>query len=89
MQEENSTPAVVQSSVKIVPPKLFGSTSSKDVDFWIFIMELYFHAENQIMPVQCGLCAVLNLSADAAIWFKAQTVDLNSLSWDSQKIALQ
>ena len=52
-------------------------------------MELYFHAENRILPVQHGLHAVLNLSADAAIWFRAQTADLNLLSWDSLKIALQ
>ena len=52
-------------------------------------MELYFHAENRILPAQCGLHAVLNLSADAAIWFRAQTADLNSLSWDLLKIALQ
>ena len=51
-------------------------------------MELYFHAENRILPVQCGLHAVLNLSADAAIRFRAQTVDLSSLSWASLKIAL-
>ena len=89
MQEENSTPTVVQSSVKIEPPKLFGGTSSKDVDFWIFSMELSFYAENRIPPVQHRLHAVLNLSGDAAIWFRAQTADLNSLSWDSLKIALQ
>ena len=80
---------MVQSSVKIEPPKLFGSTSSKDVDSWIFSMELYFHAENRVPPVQCGLHAAPNLSDDAAIWFRAQAVDLNSLSWDSLKIALQ
>ena len=52
-------------------------------------MELYFHAENRIPPVHHGLCAALNLSADAAIWFRVQTADLNLLSWDSLKIALQ
>ena len=79
---------MVQSSVKIEPPKSFGGMSSEDVDSWIFSMELYFHAENRILPVQCGLHAALNLSADAAIWFRVQTVDLNLLSWDSLKIAL-
>ena len=79
---------MVQSSVKIEPPKAFGGTSSEDVDSWIFSMELYFHAENQIPPVQRGLRAALNLSADAAVWFRAQQADLNSLSWDSLKIAL-
>ena len=88
MQEENSTPAMVQSLVKIEPPKVFGGTSSEDVDSWIFSMEFYFHAENRIPPVQRGLHAVLNFSADAAIWFRAQTADLNLLSWDSLKIAL-
>ena len=39
--------------------------------------------------MQHGLPAALNLSADAAIWFRAQTVDLNSLSWDLLKLALQ
>ena len=52
-------------------------------------MELYFHTENQILPVQCGLCAALNLLANAAIWFRAQTLDLSLLSWGSLKIALQ
>ena len=52
-------------------------------------MELYFHAENRIPPVQHGLHAVLNLLADAAIWFRVQTADLNLLSWDLLKIALQ
>ena len=79
---------MVQSSVKIEPPKAFGGTSSEDIDSWIFSMELYFHAENRILPVQHGLCAALNLSADAAIWFRVQQVDLNSFSWDSLKIAL-
>ena len=51
-------------------------------------MELYFHAENRILPAQHGLCAMLNLSVDAAIWFRAQTADLSSLSWDSLKLAL-
>ena len=51
-------------------------------------MELYFHAENRIPPAQHGLPAALNLSADAAVWFRAQQADLNSLSWDSLKIAL-
>ena len=51
-------------------------------------MELYFHAENRIPPAQRGLRAALNLSADAAVWFRAQQADLNSLSWDSLKIAL-
>ena len=83
MQEENSTPAVVQSLVKIEPPKAFGGTSSENVESWIFSMELYFYAENQILPVQHGLRAVLSLSNDAAIWFGVQTADLNSLSWDS------
>ena len=59
------------------------------MDSWIFSTELYFHAENQIPPVQCGLRAVLSLLADAAIWFRAQTKDLNLLSWDLLKIALQ
>ena len=54
--------------------------SSEDVDSWIFSMELYFHAENRIPPVQRGLGAVLNLLADAAVWFRVQTADLNSLS---------
>ena len=88
MQEENSTPAVVQSSVKIEPPKAFGGTSSEDVDSWIFSIKLYYHAENRILPVQRGLHAVLNLSADAAVWFRAQTADHDSLSWNSLKIAL-
>ena len=88
MQEENSIPAVVQSSVKIEPPRAFGSTSSEDVDSWIFSIELYFHAENRIPPVQHGLHAVLNLLADAAIWFRVLTADLNLLSWDSLKIGL-
>ena len=66
-QEENSTPAVVQSSVKIEPTKLFGGISQEDIDAWILSMELYFHAENQILPVQHKLCTVLNLSADAAV----------------------
>ena len=79
---------MVQSSVKIEPPKVFGGTSSEDVDSWIFSMELYFHAENRIPPAQRGLRAALNLSADAAVWFRAQQADLNSLSWDSLKIAL-
>ena len=79
---------MVQSSVKIESPKAFGGTSSEDVDSWIFSMELYFHAENQILPAQHGLRAVLNLSADAAIKFRAQQADLNSLSWDSLKIAM-
>ena len=79
---------MVQSSVKIEPPKAFGGTSSEDVDSWIFSIELYFHAENRIPPVQRGLRAVLNLLANAAIWFRAQQVDLNSLSWDSLKISL-
>ena len=87
MQEQNSTPAVVQSSVKIEPPKAFGGTSSENVDSWIFSMELYFHAKNRIPPVQHGLLAVLNLSADAAIWFRVQQADLNSLSWDPLKIS--
>ena len=52
-------------------------------------MELYFHNENRIPPVQHRLHAVLNLSADAAIWFRAQTADLNLLNWDSLKNALQ
>ena len=52
--------------MRIEPPKAFGGTSSEDVDSWIFSMELYFYAENQITPVQCGLRAALNLSADAA-----------------------
>ena len=78
---------MVQSFVKIEPPKSFGGTSSEEMDSWIFSMELYFHAENGIPPAQCGLHAVLNLSADAAIWFIVQTADLNSLSWDSLKIA--
>ena len=51
-------------------------------------MKLYYHAENRILPAQHGLHAVLNLLADAAIWFKVQTGDLNLLSWDSQKTAL-
>ena len=51
-------------------------------------MELYFHAENQILPVQHGLHAALNLLADPAIWFREQTADLNSFSWDSLIIAL-
>ena len=51
-------------------------------------MELYFHAENRILPAQRGLRAALNVSADAAIWFRAQTADLNLLSWDSLKVAL-
>ena len=42
----------------------------------------------EFLPVQRGLRAVLNLSADAAVWFRAQQADLNSLSWDSLKIAL-
>ena len=79
---------MVQSLVKIEPPKAFGGTSSEDVDSWIFSMELYFHAENWILPVQRGLHAALNLSADAAIWFRVQQADLNSLSWDSLKIAM-
>ena len=79
---------MVQSFVKIEQPKSFGSMSLEDVDSWIFSMELYFHAENQIPPVQHGLHPVLNLSADEAILFRAQTADLNSLSWDWQKIAL-
>ena len=79
---------MVQSLVKIEPPKAFGGTSSEDVDSWIFSMELYFHAENRIPPAQCGLHAALNLSADAAVWFRVQQADLNSLSWDSLKIAL-
>ena len=79
---------MVQSLVKIEPPKVFGGISSEDVDSWIFSMELYFHAKNRILPAQRGLRAALNLSADAAVWFRAQQVDLNSLSWDSLKIAL-
>ena len=67
MQEENSTTAVDQSLVKIEPPKAFGGTSSEDMDSWIFSMELYFHAENRILPAQHGLRAALNLSADVAI----------------------
>ena len=51
-------------------------------------MELYFHAEDRILPAQYGLCAALNLSSDAVIWFRAQTADLNSLSWDSLKNVL-
>ena len=45
-QEGNSTPVVIQSSVKIEPPKLFGSISYEDVDSRIFSMRLYFHAKN-------------------------------------------
>ena len=75
--------------MKIKPPKLFGGMSSEDVDSWIFGIELYFHAENRIPPAQHGLRAALNLSADAAIWFKAQTADFNLLSCNSLKIALQ
>ena len=44
MQAENSTPAVVQSSVKIEPPKPFGGTFKEDIDTKIFSIELYFHA---------------------------------------------
>ena len=62
--------------------------SSEDVNSWIFIMEMYFHAENRIPPAQHELHAALNLLADAAIWFRAQTADLNSLSWNLLKIAL-
>ena len=51
-------------------------------------MKLYFHAENRILPVQRGQRAALNLLADAAIWFRVQTADLNLLSWDWLKIAL-
>ena len=51
-------------------------------------MELYFYAENRIPTAQHGLHAALNLLADAAIWFRAQQADLNSLSWDSLKIIL-
>ena len=79
---------MVQSSQKIEPPKLFGSMSSEDADSWIFSIELYLQAENRIPPAQHWLHAVLNLSADAAIWFRAQTVDLSSLSWDLLKVAL-
>ena len=88
MQEENSTPAVVQSSVKIEPPKSFGGTSKEDMGSWTFSIELCFHAENRILPAQCGLHAVLNLSANAAIWFRVQTADLNLLSWDLLKVSL-
>ena len=79
---------MVQSSVKIELPIAFGGTSSEDVDSWIFSMELYFNTENRILPAQCGLHAALNLSADAAIWFREQTEHLNLLSWDSLKFAL-
>ena len=51
-------------------------------------MEFYFQAENRILPVQHGLRAALNLLANADIWFRVQTVDLNLLSWDLLKIAL-
>ena len=49
-------------------------------------MELYFYAENRNPPVQYRLHAVLNLLADANVWFRVQTADLNSLSWDSLKL---
>ena len=52
-------------------------------------MELYFYAENRNLPVQHGLRNALNLLADAAIWFRAQTADLNLSSWDLLKNALQ
>ena len=88
MQEENSTPAVVQSSVKNEPPKSFGGTSSEDVNAWFFQMELYFHAENQILPVQHRLYAVMNLPADTSIWFRAQIADLNLLGFAKNCFAI-
>ena len=52
-------------------------------------MELYLHAENPILIVQHGWCAAMNLLADTAVWFRAYKADLNSLSWDILKNALQ
>ena len=67
MQRGNSPPAVVQSFVKIRPPKPFGGTSYEDIDAWIFSMELYFHTEHHMPMVLRGLHAALNLSAGTAI----------------------
>ena len=53
-----------------------------------FQHRIVFHAENRIPPAQHRLHVALNLLANAAIWFRAQTADLNSLSWDSLKISL-
>ena len=71
---------MVQSSVKIEPPKPFGSISLEDIDTWIFSIELYFYAENRVEMVHHGVHAALNLSANTDIWFRVYKADLNSLS---------
>ena len=46
---------MVQSLVKIEPPKAFGGTSSEDMDSWIFSMESFLHAKRMEAPYGLAL----------------------------------
>ena len=60
--------------------KPFGGKNNEDIDSWIFSMDLYFKVEQYIPQSQRAIRAALNLTADAAVWFRAKNSNLDALT---------
>ena len=53
-----------------------------EINSWVFSMNLYFTALN--LPEHMRVVrAALNLADKAAVWLRAQDIDLAAISWDA------
>ena len=62
--------------------------NDEDIDSWIFSMDLFFKVEQHIPPTQRAISAALNLTTDAAVWFRAKNPNLDALTWPELKVHL-
>ena len=44
-------------------------------------MDSYFYTKQRVLEQQLAIHAALNLIMKAEAWFRAQNVDLNTLTW--------
>ena len=71
------------SSLKFELPKPFaGGINATVLDTWLFQMNLYFQMEDHIPVAKRATRAVMNLTGQAADWFRVQNWDPTSMTWE-------
>ena len=67
-----SPPIVAQSSVKIELPKPFIGRIDNDIHTWLYAIDPYFKAENQIPQGPKALKAALNFTDNVSTYFRSK-----------------